>query len=68
MNQTIADAIERSIDTDSIIHVTVEAEDIHSALEGALPDDFIQLDHGEWDVWGSDPEEWRLTVTIAPVE
>ena len=67
MNSKIQDAIQESISTDSIIHITVGAADIYEAMEGVPYDDAVQLEHGEWDVWGSDEDaggEYRLHLVL----
>jgi hypothetical protein len=67
MKEIIATAIERSISHDEIVHVDVEADDIYTAIEGVVVDDMIQLEHGEWDVWGSDEDaggDWRLHIYL----
>ena len=60
----IKEAIQASIATDSIIHVTVNAADIYEAMEGVGYDDAIEVD-GAYDVWGeANGQEWRLNVTV----
>lgn len=70
MNEIIANAITNSVQYDRIEHVTIEAEDIYSAMEGCLADDFVELEPGVWDVWGNDEDagEWRLCVTVIPFQ
>lgn len=67
MNEKIANAIVRSASRDEIVHVDIdkdECNDIIALFEGVPVDDFIQLEHGEWDVWGTDDDagEWRLHI------
>jgi len=57
----IKEAVQESIDTDSIVHVTIISENIYNAMEGVDYDDAIQENDGSYDVWG---DEWRLNVTI----
>lgn len=56
----ITEAIETSRNTDSIIHITVTAADIHEAMGDTDYDDAVNVD-GVYDVWG---EDWRLAVTL----
>ena len=71
MKSEIQDAILRSVSHDEIVHVSItlaDGEDIFSVLEGVPADDMIQLEHGEWDVWGSDEDaggEWRLHIYLS---
>lgn len=62
----IAEAIQESISTDSIVHITVEASDIYEAMEGVDYDDAIDLGDGHYDVWGADDDDrtWRLNVAV----
>jgi hypothetical protein len=56
----ITEAITESRNTDSIVHLTVTAADIHEAMDGIDYYDAVLVD-GVYDVWGDD---WRLAVTI----
>ena len=56
----ITEAITESIETDSIIHIDVDAPDIYAAMDGVEYEDAI-LNDGVWDVWGAD---WRLAITL----
>jgi hypothetical protein len=58
----IAEAITESKNTDSIIHLTITAADIHEVMDGIDYDDAVLVD-GVYDVWG---DNWRLAVTIEP--
>lgn len=71
MRNEIQDSIQRSVSHDEIVHVSItlaEDEDIYTVLEGVLVDDMVQLEHGEWDIWGSDEDaggEWRLHIHLS---
>ena len=68
MNEKIAEAIYNSIVNDRIEHVDVEDVDIYTAIDGACADDMVQLEHGEWDVWGTDDAgEWRIHVYLTEI-
>lgn len=68
MNDKVSDAILRSVERDEIVHVTIDGDDIYAVLEGVPAEDMIELEHGEWDVWGVDEDaggEWRLHVYLS---
>ena len=61
----IAEAIRESISTDSIVHISVETQDIYEAMAGENYDEAIDLRGGHYDVWGDvDSNAWRLNVRV----
>lgn len=56
----ITEAIKESRNTDSIVHLTVTADDIHEAMGSIDYDDAVLVD-GVYDVWGNN---WRLAITL----
>ena len=65
----IAEAIQESISHNSIVHVTVDADDIYEAMYGVDFDDNVHIqDFGKdfHDVWGTDNygNTWRLNVVL----
>ena len=67
--EKIAEAIQESISRGSIVHVTVDADDIYDAMYGVDFDGNVHIqDFGKdfHDVWGADNggNTWRLNVTL----
>ena len=67
--EEIKDAIKESIAHDSIVRITIDADDIYEAMYGVDFDDNVHIqDFGKdfHDVWGTDDEgnQWRLNVVL----
>ena len=67
--EEIKDAIKESIAHDSIVRITIDADDIYEAMYGVDFDDNVHIqDFGKdfHDVWGTDNygNTWRLNVVL----
>ena len=65
----ITEAIQESISRNSIVRITIDADDIYEAMYGVDFDDNVHIqDFGKdyHDVWGTDNygNTWRLNVVL----